>query len=152
MLPYQPTTKRAEDAIPEGKRRLAKSKVSVTAWRRRRSGRVLIECIVAIFLLAISTLSIGATTRGALAMSDDASLVSDAQALSTTRVEDALVAPCATSVSGSDQWSRVNSVWMQSGSAHITQLHLDLTLGRSPIAFAGNASTVFGIEAGGVCP
>lgn len=123
-----------------------------TTSKTPRDGRALVECIVAIFLLAMTALSMAATVRGTLALADDASLVTHAQSLATTRVEDALTVPCATGASGTDQATRINALWVQNGSARNTQLHLDLTLDRSPIAFAGSASMVFGIEAGGVCP
>lgn len=117
-----------------------------------RDGRALVECIVAIFLLSITALSMAATVRGTLALADDAELVTHAQSLATTRVEDALTVPCATGASGTDQLPRINALWVQNGSARNTQLHLDLTLDRSPIAFPGSAGMLFGIEAGGICP
>lgn len=117
-----------------------------------RRGRALVECIVAIFLLSITALSMAATVRGTLALADDAALVADAQSVATTRVEDALTSPCTTSGTGNDVFARVNGDWVQSGSARIAQLHLDLTLDRSPINFPGSAQMLFGIEAGGICP
>ncbi|MEO7997960.1 MAG: hypothetical protein ABI852_10975 [Gemmatimonadaceae bacterium] len=120
--------------------------------RNSRDGRALVECIVAIFLLSVTALSMAATVRGTLALADDAALVTRAQSLATTRVEDALTVSCATGASGTDHAPRIDALWVQSGSPRSSQLHLDLTLQRSPIAFAGSASMLFGIEAGGVCP
>lgn len=117
-----------------------------------RDGRALVECVVAMFLLAVVALATAASTRSTLALADDSALVTRAQALAVTRAEDALTTPCATSGSGLDQLPRVNMLWQQSGSGATTLVHLDLNLDRSPIAVAGNATMQLSVEAGGVCP
>lgn len=111
----------------------------------------MVECIVAMFLLAVTALSMAATVQGTLSLADDASLVTHAQSMATTRVEDAMSTACGTGASGNDQRPRMNVVWQQSGNARSTQLHLDLILDRSPIAFA-RAPMQFAIDAGGICP
>ncbi|MEP6835344.1 MAG: hypothetical protein ABJB74_18310 [Gemmatimonas sp.] len=116
-----------------------------------RSGRALVECIVAMFLLAVTALSMVATAHGTLSLADDAMLVAHAQSMATSRVEDAMALPCGTSVSGTDQLPRMTGLWQQSGGARSTELHLDMTLDRSPIALA-SAPIQFGIQAGGICP
>lgn len=103
------------------------------------------------FLLAVSALSMGATVRGTLSLADDAALVARAQALATTRVEDALGKPCSAGGAGTDLQPRLNVLWQQGGSARITQLHLDLELTRSPVSF-NSLPMAFAIEGGGVCP
>lgn len=116
-----------------------------------RRGRALVECIVAMFLVAVTALSMAATVRGTLSLADDATLVARAQAMATTRVEDVMTLPCGPGATGTDQLPRLSVLWQRGGSARSTQLHLDLTLDRSPIAFT-NAPMQFGIEAGGICP
>lgn len=118
---------------------------------RARRGRVLIECIVAIFLLAATALSLAATARGTLSLADDAILVSHAQAMTTTRVENAMAAPCGTYATGTDWLPRLSVLWQQSGNARNTRLRLGVTLERSPIAFA-STPVQFTVEAGGICP
>ena len=122
------------------------------ATTRRRRGQALVECIVAIFLLAVTALTTAASVRGTLALTDDATLVSRAQALATTRVERTLVGSCAHSASGSDVAPRVKLLWQQRGASRLTQTHLALTLVRAPIAFAASAPVHFELAAGGVCP
>ncbi|MBC8088550.1 MAG: hypothetical protein H7Z40_14895 [Phycisphaerae bacterium] len=124
----------------------------MSAPGRARAGRALVECVVSMFLLAIVALATLANTRGTLALADDAALVTHAQALAVTRAEDALTRPCATTASGLDQLPRMNFVWQQSASGSGTLLGGDLTLDRSPIALAGNASMLLSLVAGGVCP
>lgn len=119
---------------------------------RSRNGRALVECIVAIFLLAITALTMAASVRGTLALTDDATLVAHAQALATTRVERVLVGDCAQSASGSDVAPRVDVLWEQRGARRFSQTHLALTLVRAPIAFSANVPFHFAIDAGGVCP
>ena len=116
-----------------------------------RCGRALVECIVAILLLAITALSMSATVRGTLSLMDDATLVTHAQSLATSRVEDAMATPCGTNATGTDHIPRLNLLWQQSGAARSTQLRIGLTLERSPIAFA-NTPAEFALEAGGICP
>ena len=116
-----------------------------------RRGRALVECIVAVFLLAITALSMSATVRGTLSLMDDATLVTRAQSLATSRVEDAMAMPCGTGATGTDQMPRLNLLWQQAGATRSTQLHIGLTLDRSPIAFA-NTPVEFALEAGGICP
>lgn len=126
------------------------ARTHVTSSHRR--GRALVECIVAIFLLAITALTMAASVRGTLALTDDATLVARAQALATTRVERALMGNCAQSASGSDVAPRVNLSWQQRGARRFSETHLALTLVRAPIAFLANAPFQFAIDAGGVCP
>ena len=128
--------------------RVGCSLVDCTSARR---GRVLIECIVAIFLLAATALSLAATVRGTLSLADDAILVAHAQAMTTTRVENAMAMPCGTHATGTDWLPRMSVLWQQSGSARNTSLRLNVTLDRSPIAFA-SAPVQFAVEAGGICP
>ena len=118
---------------------------------RARHGRALVECIVAIFLLAATALSLAATARGTLSLADDAILVSHAQAMTTTRVENAMAAPCGTYAIGTDWLPRLSVLWQQSGNARNTRLRLGVTLERSPIAFA-STPVQFTVEAGGICP
>ncbi len=122
-----------------------------TKQNTARHGRALVECIVAMFLLAITALSMTATVRGTLSLVGDATLVARAQALATTRVEDVMALPCGANASGTDQTPRLTLLWQQAGSTRSTRLHIDLTLDRSPIAFA-NTSLQYGIDAGGICP
>ena len=103
------------------------------------------------FLLAVTALSLTATVRGTLSLADDALLVARAQSLATTRVENAMARPCGTDAAGSDRWPRLQVMWRQGGSTHSTQLRLDVTLDRSPIAFA-SAPVRVAVDAGGVCP
>jgi hypothetical protein len=126
--------------------------ITTRPTHRLRNGRALVECLVSIFLLAITSLSVAATTRSTLALADDSALVTDAQAMVTTRVEDALTFPCATSGSGVDQLPRMNLQWQQSGAAQNAQLQIDLTLDRSPIAVGAGAPIQSVLAAGGVCP
>lgn len=124
---------------------------TLDSLNRRRHGRALVECIVAMILLAITALSMSATVRGTLSLVDDATLVTRAQAMATTRVEDTMARPCGTSATGTDQTPRVQVLWQQSGSSRSTNLRLNLAMARSPIAFA-STPIAFDIEAGGVCP
>ena len=119
---------------------------------RPRDGRALVECIVAIFLLATVSLASAVTTNGSLALADDSQLVARAQALAVSRVEDALTSPCATSGSGTDQLPRVNVLWQQSGAAASTSVQLDISVSRSPIAINGLSFMQLALMGGGVCP
>ena len=103
------------------------------------------------FLLAVTALSLTATVRGTLSLADDAMLVAHAQAMVTSRVENAMARPCGTEAAGTDRLPRMNVWWQQSGSTRNTQLRLDVTLDRSPIAFA-SAPVQFAVDAGGICP
>ncbi|MEO7359823.1 MAG: hypothetical protein ABI120_05805 [Gemmatimonadaceae bacterium] len=106
---------------------------------------------MAMFLLAVTALSMAATVRSTLSLADDALLVSHAQSMATTRVENALALPCGTDATGADRLPRMNLLWQQRGTARNTQLRLDVMLDRSPIAF-GSAPVQFAVEAGGICP
>lgn len=103
-------------------------------------------------LLAITGLALGATTRGTLALADDSELVTKAQSLTTTRVEDALSGNCVASANGFDTRPRMNVLWVQTAGSRQTQTHLDVTLSRSPIAAIGHTTVQMAIESGGVCP
>jgi len=103
------------------------------------------------FLLAVTALSMAATVRSTLSLADDALLVAHAQSMATTRVESALTLPCGTAATGTDRLPRMNLLWQQSGTARNTQLQLDVSVDRSPIAFAG-APVQFAVDAGGICP
>lgn len=120
---------------------------------RQRRGRALVECIVAALLLAITGVTFAATARGTLAQADDAALLSRAQALTTTRIEDLLMLKCAATVNGTDAVPRVGVSWWQTAGpgARSTQLHAEVTLTRSPIVLGAGASTLLSVEAGGVC-
>jgi Tfp pilus assembly protein PilV len=117
-----------------------------------RCGRALVECIVAALLLSVTMLALVATTRGTLALSDDSQLITRAQSLATTRVEDNYARGCASGESGSDALPRVELLWSRSNSGAVSTAHIDATLSRSPIAFAGTTPMQFTIEAGSVCP
>ncbi|MEP6765590.1 MAG: hypothetical protein ABJB66_14845 [Gemmatimonadaceae bacterium] len=123
----------------------------VSSRRKSRGGRALVECIVAALLLSVTGLSLAATARGTLAEADDSQLISRGQALTTTRVEDALSNNCTLAASGSDVAPRIDVLWRQSAGARSTTLHADVTLNRSPIGFASNTDMLMSIEAGGVC-
>jgi Tfp pilus assembly protein PilV len=124
----------------------------ITGNGRTREGRALVECLVAALLLSVTTLALAATARGTLALSDDAQLITRAQALATTRVENAVGNGCALGASGNDAVPRVALFWQQSGAATTSQLHMDLTLDRTPIAFNAATPMQFAIEGGIVCP
>lgn len=116
-----------------------------------RAGRALVECIVAALLLSVTGLSLAATARGTLAQADDSQLISRAQALTTTRVEDALSNNCTLAANGIDAAPRIDVSWRQSAGARSLALHADVTLNRSPIGFATNSDILMSVEAGGVC-
>ena len=58
---------------------------SANKTRPPRSGRALIECIVSALLLSVTMFALVESTRGTLALADDAALITRAQALATTR-------------------------------------------------------------------
>lgn len=59
-----------------------------------RHGRLLIECLIALVLLAVSGLTLTASTRAIASLADDAILVAHAQSISTSRAEHTLAQPC----------------------------------------------------------
>ena len=61
---------------------------------RRRHGSALVECLVAMLLLASGALALAAGTRATALLADDAILVARAQALSTTSAERTWLTPC----------------------------------------------------------
>ena len=60
----------------------------------RRHGRLLIECLIALVLLAVSTLTLTASTRAIASLADDAILVAHAQFITASRAENTLAQPC----------------------------------------------------------
>jgi Tfp pilus assembly protein PilV len=119
---------------------------------RARAGRALVECIVAALLLAITALALATSTRGTLALADDAQLVTRAQALATTRAELAMRAGCTVHATGTDNTPRVTVRWHTTHAANTAESQLDLALERSPIAFDNSAPIALAIYAGMVCP
>jgi len=61
---------------------------------RPRHGRLLIECLIALVLLAVSGLTLTASTRAIASLADDAILVAHAQFIATSRAEQSLAQPC----------------------------------------------------------
>lgn len=119
---------------------------------RARAGRVLVECIVGMFLLAIVALSTAVASHDTLSLADDALVVSLGEALAVSRAEDALLAPCAMSANGIDVRPRVDLAWQLNGSTAASRTHVDLSLHRSPLARVGLGAMTFAIDGGGVCP
>ena len=62
--------------------------------RQLRPGRLLIECLIALVLLAVSGLTLTASTRAIASLADDAILVAHAQFIATSRAELTLAQPC----------------------------------------------------------
>ncbi len=62
--------------------------------RLSRPGRLLVECLIALVLLAVSGLTLTASTRAIASLADDAILVAHAQSIATSRAEHTLAQPC----------------------------------------------------------
>ena len=59
-----------------------------------RHGRLLVECLLALVLLAVAGLTVTASTRAIASLADDAILVAHAQFIVTSRAELSLSQPC----------------------------------------------------------
>ncbi len=79
--------------------RVANSQVPLTA-RDARDGRVLVECLLALTLLSVAALALGAGTRGVATLADDAVLVARTHSVLYGAAERALAAPCTRTPNG----------------------------------------------------
>lgn len=132
--------------------RSARSRINRNGASRKRAGRVLVECIVGMFLLAVVALSTAVASHDTLSLADDSLLIAGGEALAVSHAEDALLAPCATSANGNGVRPRVDVAWQLNGSTAASRTHVDVTLQRSPLARGGLGAMTFVIDGGGVCP
>ena len=67
---------------------------SIKSAARARRGSMLVECVVATFLLSVVALTLSANTRAIVTVADDAILVARAQNTAVDQLEERLLTPC----------------------------------------------------------
>lgn len=118
---------------------------------QRRAGRALVECMVAMLMLAISALALSTAARAAASLADDALLMARAQSLAASAADRALVAPCdSTSTSSFLHAPRIEIALADRSTSSLRIRTVNARLQPSP--FAQRDSQRLALSTGRVCP
>lgn len=120
---------------------------------RTRDGRLLVECIIATLLIAVTGLMVGAATRAVSESVQTAQLTVAAWAVATTSAESSLGLACgALPPAGNDPHTRVRTQWTEQLFGGRRERDLSATLQHSPLAALSRPATPLTWQQGLPCP
>lgn len=118
---------------------------------QRRAGRALVECMVAMLMLAIGALALSTAAQAAASLADDAMLVARAQSIAASAADRMLVAPCdSTSGASFIHAPRIEIALADRSTSSLRIRTINARLQPSP--FAKRDTQRLALSTGRVCP
>lgn len=106
-----------------------------THIRRAKRGRMLVECLVAMLLLAVTGQLVVALAQGIARSADSARLTNTAWAMATVAIESKIAAECSGSgPSGDQSRPRVTLTSTERAAGSVRESDISVRLARSPLA------------------